>query len=88
MALALQEYEDGLCPNCGQPKHEAMDPDLADEWTTMAPVRDYACTAIARAAEQNKDADHPGALAYVVGLREGWEGRLAATRAERAPASE
>jgi hypothetical protein len=68
-----------------------MDPDLADEWTTMEPFRDYACTAIARAAESAKDSDHPGALRYVVGLREGWEVRKAgsvAARAERAASSQ
>lgn len=68
-----------------------MDPDLADEWTTVGPFRDYACTAIARAAESAKDSDHPGALRYVVGLREGWEGRRAASvaaRGERAASSQ
>jgi hypothetical protein len=85
LALALQEYEDQHCPDCGQNLKYAMDPDLADEWTTMAPVRDHACTALAQAAEANKDAKHAQALRHPVGMREGWEGRLAATRAAKAP---
>lgn len=65
-----------------------MDPDLADEWTTMPAMRDHACTALARAQERDKDREHNGALRYVVGMREGWQDRLAATRAERAAASQ
>jgi hypothetical protein len=65
-----------------------MDPDLADEWTTMAPIRDHACTAIGNASERNKDAPHHGALRYPVGLREGWEDRLATARAKRAAADQ
>ena len=61
-----------------------MDPDLAHEWTSMHPVRCGGCTALAEAAEASKDSKHPGALRYILGLKEGWEGRLAATRAERA----
>lgn len=91
MALALTLYEDSLCPYCGQDKHEAMDPDFADEWTTMLPVRDFACTALAEAAKRDEGRDHPAALRYVVGLREGALERkaaLIAARAERAAAGE
>jgi len=83
MSLALQAYEDGLCSSCGQPLKEAMDPDLLGEWTTMHPHRCGGCTALAEAAESNKDAKHPAALRYVIGLREGWQERLAAARAKR-----
>jgi hypothetical protein len=54
----------------------------------MNPHRCGGCTALAEAAEANKDAKHPGALRYVLGLREGWEKRkaaLVAARAERTP---
>jgi hypothetical protein len=50
----------------------------------MDPVRDHACTAIARAAEANKNAGHMGALRYPVGMREGWAERRSAARTERA----
>ena len=89
LALALQEYEDGLCSGCGQPLRESMDPDLLEEWTSMDPHRCGGCTALAVAADQSKDRDHPGALRYIVGLRQGWEerkARLVAARAERARA--
>lgn len=88
MALALQEYEDQHCDHCGQNLKYAMDPDLADEWTTMAPVRDHACTALAQAAESNRDAKHAQALRYPVGMREGWEQRLAAAKADRVSADQ
>lgn len=88
LALALQAHDDARCSGCGQLLSECMDPDLLDEWTTMHPVRCGACTAIARAADDAKDRDHPGALRYVVGLREGWDRRLASARAERAAAGE
>jgi carbonic anhydrase len=83
LAMALQAYEDSLCSSCGQSLKYAMDQDLLHEWTTMHPVRCGGCTALAEAAEANKDAKHPGALRFIIGLAEGWEKRLAAARAER-----
>jgi hypothetical protein len=78
----LQEYEDGICSGCGQPLRESMDGDLLEEWTT--PHRCGGCTALARAAEQaEKNHSHPGALRFIVGLREGWEKNKAAKVAER-----
>lgn len=88
LALGLQAFEDNRCPDCGQRLDLAMDPELAEEWTTMQPIRDHACTAIAVAAETNKNAPHMGALRYPVGLREGWDQRRLATRAERSTAGE
>lgn len=68
-----------------------MDPDLAGEWDHFEPaLRCGGCTALARAAEQTKEADHPGALRFILGLRHGWQERkaaLVAARAERAAAS-
>ena len=84
LALALTIYEASLCPGCGQDQHESMDDDLQDEWTTMQPVRCGGCTALARAAERDGERDHPGALRYVVGMREGWQARKAARVAARA----
>ena len=91
LALALTIYEDGLCSGCGQQMHESMDGDLSDEWTTTEPHRCHACTALERAYERSKNREHPRALRYIVGLREGWEKRKAAlvtARAERASAGE
>lgn len=78
--MALRLYEDGLCPGCGQQIAYAMDPGLADFWTTMDPVRDHACTALAAAQDAVKDERHPHALRHVVGMRDGWEDVLAARR--------
>jgi hypothetical protein len=78
--MALRLYEDGMCPGCGQQIRYAMNPDLAEYWTTMAPVRDHACTALAEAQDGVKDSRHPHALRHVVGMREGWEDVLAARR--------
>lgn len=80
-------YEDGLCAGCGQPLSESMDGDLLDEWTTTEPHRCGGCTALAKAAERNQKRDYPGALRYIVGLREGWERRKAAKVAEREAAT-
>ena len=65
-----------------------MDPDLADEWTHLDPVVDHAAMALALAAESNKDAKHPEALRYAIGLREGWEARKAAKAAARQSATD
>lgn len=90
LALALQLYEDDHCPGCGQRLDEAMDPDLADLWTTAPPVRDHACTALAAAQERDQGEKHHQALRYVVGLAEGWEEVRAesAARRERAAADQ
>lgn len=92
LALALQEYEDGQCPGCGQPLKDSMDGDLLEEWTTTEPHRCGGCTALARAAARAEEQkrEYPSALRYIVGLRAGWEERRArsvAARAERAAAS-
>lgn len=86
LALALRAYEDGLCPGCGQQVRYATDPALEDYWTTAFPVRDHACTALSIAQDAAKDSRHPHALRHVVGLSEGWEDALAASRREGAAA--
>jgi len=83
LALALTIYEASVDPSHGQLRSLAMDPDLADEWTYVDPVVDHAALALALAAESNKDAKHPEALRYAIGLKEGWETRRAARAAAR-----
>lgn len=83
LALALTLYEDRIDPAHGQRKDLAMDPDLADEWTGLEPVRDFAALAMSTLADTKKDADHPETFRYVLGLREGWEARKAAKVAAR-----
>lgn len=86
----MQEYEDGLCDGCGQPLRDTLDDDLRDYWTTANPHRCGGCNALAEAheASEQQGRKHLGALRYVVGLREGWQERRSAARAERAAASE
>jgi hypothetical protein len=83
LALALAMYEANVDPSHGQLRSLAMDPDLADEWTNLAPVVDYAAQALALAAESKKDEKHPEVFRYAIGLREGWEARKAAKVAAR-----
>lgn len=78
--MALRAYEDGIDPSTGQRIDLATNPVLADYWTTMSPVRDFAATALADAQDRMKDEKHPHALRHVLGLREGWEEALAAKR--------
>lgn len=68
--VALAEHEDGLCPRCGQPLDEAMDPESEGLWDVDGPFEDHACRALAvyqqRAGEGHK---HPEALRYTVRRR-------------------
>lgn len=83
LAVALTLYEQRIDPSHGQRRDLAMDPDLADEWTGLAPAQDFAALAMARLAELKKDDDHPETYRYVLGLKEGWEARRAARAAAR-----
>lgn len=79
-------YEDSLCSGCGNPKRLTMDPDLADEWTTTHPYTCGGCAALSRAGKRNEKEEHPTALRFVIGLRQGWEKRKARKVAARAEA--
>lgn len=57
-----------------------MNPALADYWTGLDPVQDYAAQAMAHLADKVKEEKHPETYRYVVGLRPGWEDALAASR--------
>lgn len=81
--LALTLYKDSIDSSHGQMRRLAMDPDLADEWTYIEPVRDFAALTMAKAQETKKDSEHPEAWRYVIGLREGWEQRKAEKVTER-----
>ena len=83
LALALTTYEDIIDPSHGQRRDLAMDPDLADEWTHIDPVKDYAAEALALAVETRKEEKYPQAWRYVIGLKEGWESVRAARIAAR-----
>lgn len=88
LALALTIYEDRVDPSHGQRRDLALDPDLAEEWTFLDPVKDFAAEALAIAAETRKDEKHPQSWRYVIGLKEGWESRKAAKAAAREAAAD
>lgn len=73
LAQALGLYEDSLCPDCGQPRDEALDPlhDVDNPARTHVykvsePLRDHACTALSVAREHIAEAEmrHPEALRF------------------------
>lgn len=69
MALALSEYEAGLCPGCGEPVAECYDADSAGSYTVPAPVRCYSCTALGMKQAEYQDPEHtkvPEALRFLV----------------------
>lgn len=69
LAQALVAYEDSLCPSCGNPRHETMDPDHESDWTAPLPLRCHACTAIAHRAKEYAESDAPQALAFSAELK-------------------
>ena len=71
MALALQEYEDGLCSGCGSPMDESMDPAAAKAYVAHDPVRCHACTARSAKVRQYADESAVEALRFPVGLKPG-----------------
>ena len=78
LALALRIHDDSIDPSTGQDIALSTHPALAEYWTTVQPVRDYAHLALAEAQKRADKDDHPQTLRHVVGLREGWEDALAA----------
>lgn len=62
--MALTQFEALLCPNCGQPLPESMDPETEDDWIAGLPSRCHACTAIAHRAKDYENAIAPQALRF------------------------
>lgn len=83
LALALQLYEDGLCPGCGQPASRAHNPDM-EGYYVASTTRCWAC-----AARETQAADQQGhgVLVGVVdeSYLEGYEPRLPLAGVEQAP---
>jgi hypothetical protein len=74
LAAALQMHEDSICPDCGQYRDETFDPanDGDNPYRTASyvvsePLRDHACTAMARARKGIADAE----MVWPEGLRMG-----------------
>ena len=45
LALALEDYEAGLCPGCGLPQSETTKPEHKDAYRPEEPIRCHYCTA-------------------------------------------
>ena len=79
LTMALTLYEDGLCGECGQPRHLAHNPD-ADGWYASHVVVCAACQATQSAAKNQKE-HVPGLKRYAVSILPegrqlaGWDGR-------------
>jgi hypothetical protein len=63
--LAYLREKAQLCPGCGQPRENTMDPEAEGQWRSRA-LRCHACTAKARAAEQFAQAKAPSGLYFTV----------------------
>ena len=66
--LALQQWREGLCPSCGLPRDECMDPRNEDRYEAIV-SRCHATTAMIRAAERYRESPQPDALLYGARLR-------------------
>lgn len=68
--LALADHEADLCPDCGQPRSEAMSPDAEGMYEVDGPYEDHACLALA-VHMSRAEHKHPSAMRYVVRRRRG-----------------
>lgn len=68
LALALTEYEAGLCDGCGQPMHLSMDPETEGKWVAPLPTRCHACTAIEHRSADYGENEAPRALRFSASL--------------------
>lgn len=69
LALALSEYEAGLCPSCRHPLAETTDPRHEDRYFTDEAVRCHRCTATDQASRRYAQSPSPGALLVPVEFR-------------------
>jgi len=70
LAVALLDFEAGLCSSCRTPLVETTDAQHEDAYRADPAIRCHRCTAIIRGSEMYRDAPQPGALLIPVHLRE------------------
>jgi len=68
--LALQYYQNGLCPKCGGPLSVCTDAANEMRFDAGLPIRCHATTARGRAAEKYRDQPGSEALMFVPRLRD------------------
>ena len=62
LALALHEYEAGLCRGCGDPLAVTTRPENDGAYRTSLPIRCHKCTAVQIASEVYQDTAQASAL--------------------------
>lgn len=63
--IALQAFEDSLCPVCGGPTEECQSPEAEWEWQGTPPTRCHRTDAVLRYQESiQKQLDRPRALTW------------------------
>jgi hypothetical protein len=67
-AMALEDYEAGLCPGCNHPLAETSRPDHADAYRPEKPIRCHYCTAQALVAEVAEKDDNTAGLMFPLTL--------------------
>lgn len=70
LAMALANYEAGLCSGCHAPLSETTAPEAEDGYTAGLAIRCHRCTASQRAAEFYQDSPQPSALMIPVHRRD------------------
>ena len=69
LALALEEYEAGLCPGCQNPLDETSNPDHQDAYRPEPPIRCHYCTTQALVSETaEKQHEHTAGLLFPIVL--------------------
>lgn len=69
MALALTEWEQGLCPGCRYPLEETTAAGNEERYFTHPAVRCHRCTATDQASKVYQESPSPGALLIPVEFR-------------------
>ena len=62
LAMALLDYEAGLCKGCGHPLEETTAPDAEEGYDVGVSARCHCCTALDIAQDAVQDRPHPSAL--------------------------
>lgn len=70
LALALTEYEAGLCPGCRHPLTETTAAANEERYVAELPVRCHRCTATDQVSARYQDSPSPGALLVPIRLKE------------------
>lgn len=68
-ALALRNYETGLCPGCRQPLDETANPANEFAYEALPPIRCHRCTKRENASEGYRDSPNSSALFIPIELR-------------------